>query len=67
MCAPDKKKVEIKIWTPRHLNNDPVFVRKQNEITEVSAFLEQDSEVKFLIVLEDKLGHSHPYEMTGPS
>jgi len=67
ICAPDDKRVEVRIWTPRHLNNDPLFVRKHNEIREVSAFLEQDPEIKFLIVLEDKHGHSHPYEMTGPS
>lgn len=65
-CIPSENKVEVNIWTPRYRNNEKMFTRKQREITDVSSFLDQGSEMKFMIVLEDKDGHTHPYEMTGP-
>ena len=48
------------------MNNEEVFLKKQQEIIEISTFLQHDSQTRFQIELEDKEGHSIPYDMTGP-
>ena len=44
-------------------NNDKRYKRKQDEITEVSSFLEQSSEIKFQMKLEDNIGQTFTCEM----
>jgi len=64
---PEERKLRVRLWTPRHLNNESIFLEKQNEIIKVSRFLQHDAETIFQIELEDKEGHCNTYVMTGPS
>ncbi len=64
---PEEKKLQVRLWTPRHINNEGIFLEKQNEIIRVSRFLQHDSpQTIFQIELEDKEGHCNTYVMTGP-
>jgi len=62
-CSISEKKVEVILKTSQCRNNDPRYKWKEDEITEVSAFLEQSKEMKFLVLLEDNTGHTHTCEM----
>lgn len=64
---PEESRIRVRLWTPRHLNNESIFIEKLNEIVGVSRFLQHDPKAKFRIELEDKEGNCSPYNMTGPS
>lgn len=62
-CSKSEKNVMVLLKTSQCRNNDDRYKLKQDEITEVSAFLEQSSEIKFQMLLEDNIGQTFTCEM----
>jgi hypothetical protein len=59
-----ENKVEVILKTKQCRNNDDRYRYKQDELTDVSKFLEQGTEHIFRVLLEDNMGNIHPCEMT---
>ena len=60
-----ENKVEVILKTSQCRNNDDRYRYKQDELTDVSKFLEQGTEYSFRVLLEDNTEKTHPCEMTG--
>lgn len=63
---PEKKRLDVTIWTPQHERTEQFFINKFGELTAMQFFLRQPPEIRFTIHLEDKDGEVAGFEMESP-
>lgn len=61
-----KRGFDVTIWTPNHAKTEPFFKDKKTELGGIKTFLQQPSNIKFVIRLEDKDKVGEDFEMKGP-
>ena len=60
-----KRGFDVTIWTPNHTKAEIFFSDKQKELKEIETFLQQPSDRKFAVRLEDKDGKGEDFIMQG--
>lgn len=61
------KGFNITLWSPGHNRTEKFFTSKEEELNEISTFIQQPSHAKFNIRVEDKDGNGESYSMGGPT